>query len=505
MRKHIILLASLLGIGNLYAQNIQDAVRYSQNGIYGNARYTALSGAFSPLGGNLSAINDNPAASAVFLENQMDFSLLIAGNNSKSNFQGNVFDKNYTDVQLSNAGIVMVYNLWDESSIWNKISLGVNYKLDNSYGDNMLTGGLNNHSVSNYFVEVANGVNLELLQLQREETISSLYRYLGRTYGSNAQTAFLGYQAYLIDPLDPDNPKNNQYASNVSGNQFDQRKDAFERGYQSTIAFNLGTQLLDNLYLGINLNAHLLDYERRDVFREKVLDETSYISFIHFEENLRAFGTGFSGQIGAIYKLENGLRLGFTYTTPKWTRIEEETMQYLEVDHYPKGNLTTEIISPNVVNVYEKYTLRTPGKVGASIAYVIGTHGLISLQYDYTNYANTRYKPRNHTYFANQNDIMKTALGESNSLRLGGEYNIGLLSLRGGLHYQESPYKDSDIMGDTKGFSLGFGLRFSGIDLDFAYLNSSQDTSSLLLSTDMNSYNLDKTQHNFVASLGFKF
>lgn len=504
MRKHIILIASLLGLGNLYAQNIQDAVRYSQNGIYGNARYTALSGAFSPLGGNLSSINDNPAASAVFLENSMDFSLLIAGNNGKSDFYSNTLSKSYTDVQVSNAGIVIVNNNRNESSIWNKVSFGANYKLDQSYGHNTVAGGINDYSLSDYFVNVANGTSLDLLQIQSGESVTSLYRYLGSNYGSNAQTAFLGYQGYLIDPV-KDNDENKDYVSNVSGNQFDQRKNAFERGYQSTIAFNLGGQLLDNLYLGINLNAHLIDYERTDVFREKVLDETSYVGYIQFEENLRTFGTGFSGQLGAIYKLENGLRLGFTYTTPKWTRIEEETMQYLEVEHYPKGNFARDIVNPGVINVYERYTLRTPGKVGASLAYVIGTHGLISVQYDYTNYANTRFKPRSNSYFSVQNDIMKLELAESNSIRIGGEYNLGLLSLRGGLHYQESPYKDSKIMSDTKGYSLGFGLRFYGLDFDFAYLNSNQDTNNLLIATDSNSYKLDRTQHNFVTTVSFKF
>lgn len=504
MRKHIILAASLIGIGNLYAQNIRDAVRYSQNGIYGNARYTSLSGAFSPLGGNLSAINDNPASSAVFLNNQVDFSLLIAGNNGKSNFNNHSLSKNYTDTQVSNAGVVMVYNNWDESSIWNKFTFGINYKLDKAFGHNEVANGINDYSISDQFAAIANGVDLELLELKSGESISSLYRYLGGNYGNNAQTAFLAYQAYVIDPKTID-PKNSEYLSNVSGKDFDQTKSLYERGYQSTIAFNFGTQLIDNLYLGLNLNAHVLDYERSDVFSETVVDQTSYVSFIHYEENLRAYGTGFSGQLGAIYRLDNGIRLGLTYSTPRWTRIEEETLQYIEVNHYPDGKLTTDIVNPNVLNIYERYTLRTPGKVGASFAYIFGTQGLISLQYDYTNYANTKFKPRSNSYFGEQNDIMNDALTESNSIRVGGEYNIGIVSLRGGLHYQESPYKDTKIMGDTKGYSLGIGFKFSGINLDLAYLESSQDTKNRMLVTNSNTYKLDKTQHNFVASLVIDF
>lgn len=504
MKKHIILAASLLGIATLHAQNIDDALRYSQNGIYGNARYTAMSGAFSALGGNMSAINDNPASSAVFLDNKIDFSLLIGGNKAKSKFNNTSQSGNYTDFQVANAGVNLVYHYWDESSIWNKFTVGANYKLDNAYGFNSRIQGINDYSLADYFVNLANGIQLDLLNLTGNESYADLYTYLGQNYGSNAQTAFLGYQGYLIDPVDPDNPDNTQYTPNTSGNSFDQRKTLSERGYQGTFSFNLGAQLVEDLYLGLNLNSHILDYERNDIFQEVPQDAYSNIDYVAFSENLRTYGSGFSAQLGAIYRLENGMRFGFTYTTPKWTKIEEETSQAIESDYFDNGTLKTVVVNPRVLNVYERYTLRTPGKVGASFAYVFATDGLISLQYDYTNHANIRFKPRSNSYFGNQNDIIQDALQESSSLRLGGEYNIGVMSLRGGLHYQQSPYKDSNIMGDTKGYSLGFGFNFEGVNLDLAYLQSSQKSNSLMLPTDSNTYRMDKTQQNFVFTVGFR-
>lgn len=506
MKKHIILAACLLGIGNLYAQDIHDALRYSNNGIYGNARYSAMSGAFGALGGNLSAINDNPASSAVFLDSKMDFSVLIAGNKANSNFNNSSVNKSYTDTQIANAGLTLVYDNWDESSIWNKFTVGMNYKLDNTYGQNGTIEGINNYSLSNYFADVANGISLDLLNLRDNESYSDLYSYLGETHGSNAQTAFLGYQAFVIDPVDPDNPDNTEYTSNVSGTEFDQRKTISERGYQGTFAFNVGAQLMDNLYLGLNLNTHVIDYERTDVFEEFPLDSNSEVTYIGFAESLRTYGSGFSGQLGAIYRLDNGMRFGLTYSSPKWTRIEEKTMQSIESDYYDGGNLKTARVRPNVVNVYEKYNLRTPGKVGASFAYVFGSEGLISVQYDYTNNANTRFKPRSNTYFGDQNDIMKDALQASSSVRIGGEYNVlSFMSLRAGAHYQESPYKDSKVMSDTKGYSLGFGFKFDGINIDLAYLESSQDTNNLMLPTDNATYGFDKTQRNFVITAGINF
>ena len=58
-----LLLASAL---SLQAQSETDAFRLSQTGLAGSARYQALAGAFTALGGDLSAIAYNPAATAVF-------------------------------------------------------------------------------------------------------------------------------------------------------------------------------------------------------------------------------------------------------------------------------------------------------------------------------------------------------------------------------------------------------------------------------------------------------
>ena len=50
----------------ILAQDVTDAVRYSMDEIQGTARFRAMSGAFGALGGDMSAVNINPAGSAIF-------------------------------------------------------------------------------------------------------------------------------------------------------------------------------------------------------------------------------------------------------------------------------------------------------------------------------------------------------------------------------------------------------------------------------------------------------
>jgi long-subunit fatty acid transport protein len=71
-------------------------------------------------------------------------------------------------------------------------------------------------------------------------------------------------------------------------------------------------------------------------------------------------------------------------------------------------------------------------------------------------------------------------LGAMNSYRLGGEYRIEQVSLRAGYRFEESPYADSDFVGDLNGFSAGVGYNFGASRLDLAYSRTEQDVNSYL-------------------------
>ena len=73
----IMVLACFVASGQI----IDDVVRYSTENTLGTARFQAMGGAFGALGGDLSAINVNPAGSAVF--NYSQFS--VNGSNYNRN------------------------------------------------------------------------------------------------------------------------------------------------------------------------------------------------------------------------------------------------------------------------------------------------------------------------------------------------------------------------------------------------------------------------------------
>ena len=60
------------------------------------------------------------------------------------------------------------------------------------------------------------------------------------------------------------------------------------------------------------------------------------------------------------------------------------------------------------------------------------------------------------------NDEISSALDGVSTFRLGGEYRLGLVSLRGGYRFEQSPYVDETTVGDLNGYSAGLGFNFGG-------------------------------------------
>ena len=85
--KNIIFLIALGASYITYAQTLSYndiGVLFTKENIDGTARFNAMSGAFGALGGDMSAIESNPAGAAVFLKSELSFSLDFNGIDTKA-------------------------------------------------------------------------------------------------------------------------------------------------------------------------------------------------------------------------------------------------------------------------------------------------------------------------------------------------------------------------------------------------------------------------------------
>jgi hypothetical protein len=504
MKKISILIIAVLTMGLCDAQNSNDGLRYAEESILGTARYTAMSGAFGALGGDFSSMAINPAGSAVFLNNSASISLALIDRENSTRYFNNPNRSINTDVNISNAGAVFVFDHPNDGSSLKKFTLGVNYNISRNLSDDIFVSGRGKQSIDSFFLEQAQGVPLNLLELQPGESISELYQYLGETEGVGAQNALLGFQGFIFDPVDGGNPMNTQYISNIASGVFDQKYSKFSEGYVGKYTFNMAVQYTDNFFFGLNLNSHIIDYNQSTLLLENNNNEGSLVNSVAFENNLSALGAGFSAQLGGIGKLSENVRVGLSYDTPTWYRISEETTQYLETSREIDNQVINEVIDPRVLNIYEDYDLRTPGKVALSAAYIFNQKGLISVDYSYKDFSNIKFGPDNDPVFIEQNNLISNTLAGASSIKVGGEYRFQELSFRGGFRYEESPYEDKDIMGDLEGFSVGIGYNFGNYNFDMAYARAEQSRNQQLYNVGLtDTAAIDTVYRNIVFTLGF--
>lgn len=503
MKKLTILMIGVLSMSNLTAQDISDALRYSQDNIQGSARFRALSGAFGALGGDMSAVNLNPAGSAIFSRSHASLSLSSLNiSNDLSYFNG----RNSTSdskIDLHQAGGAFVFANTNQNSSWKKFVISVAYDKTADHDNQWFASGRNTNSIDNYFLAYAQGLRLDEISRFTGETISQAYGEIGSFYGYGNQQAFLGYESYILEPVN-DNDANTIYTSNIASGTFNQQYNYIARGYNGKVSFNAAAQYEDKLYLGINLNTHFINYDKSTFLRETNSNPGSLITNVNFENNLLTTGNGFSFQLGAILKLTEELRAGFTYNSPTWFTIFEETTQGVStfVDDID-GSFIADV-NPNVINIFPEYRLRSPGKISGSLAYVFGNKGLLSFDYSRRDYSNMEFRPKNDIFFITQNETINNVFQSANTYRFGGEYKFKQFSFRGGYRFEESPYKDDMIVGDLTGYSLGLGYNFGNTRLDLTFDQAERTVNNPLFSVGLtDAATIDAVNSNVTLSLAF--
>lgn len=502
MKKFSLLVIGALSMSSIFAQDISDAVRYSMDEIQGTARFRSMSGAFGALGGDMSAVSINPAGSAIFNNSHASISLSSLAINNDVRFFNSFNSSSETKIDLNQTGAAFVFENSSQDSNWKKFVLSVAYDKTANLENNWFASGTNTNSIDSYFLSYAQGLRLDEISGLPGESFTNAYSEIGSFYGYGNQQAFLGYESYILEPNE-NIDENTLYTSNIAPGLFNQRYNYNARGYNGKFSFNVASQYKDKLYLGLNLNSHFINYERTTFLNESNSNAGSSVSNVQFENNLSTIGAGFSFQLGAIAKLTDEFRVGLAFDSPTWYTIAEETSQYISTIRDDGESNITQVINPNIINIFPDYRLQTPGKLTGSLAYIFGEQGLLSFDYSRKDYGSIKFKPTSDVYFAAQNNIINDNLKVASTYRIGGEYRLKEFSFRGGYRLEESPYENESYYGDLNGFSLGLGYNFGNIKLDLAYDQSDRTINNRLYSVGLtDAAIIDSKNSNVTLTLG---
>ncbi len=480
MKKIILAAICAVTAASLSAQDVTDALRFSQIEYYGTARSMAMGNAFTALGGDIGSIHINPAGSAVNNYSQVAItpSVNILAGSADYSSVGNVDnsysrnDNSKTRFTLPNIGVVTHYNTGRKTGL-KSISFGIVGSATSFYNENMLASGINGQSSYMGYLSALASAD----QLTTDELGSARYGDMDTYYWP----AMVAYRSGMINSTGDGNymsPAEGYSDGSYSLNgELDQSYGRVTKGSKYDMVFNFGMNFNDKFYFGANFGIVALTYKSNKYISEVAVDyndfpcltegQSDYFKGMRFREAYSAEGSGVYAKVGFIAIPAEGLRVGAAIQTPTANYITEHLWYSGYTDfQYASGS---ETINANEEYVYE-YRLISPYRVNAGIAYTIPGFGLISADYEMADYSTMKFKETDswsNGYFDGSNQTIKDYAGVSHMLRIGAEYiPIQGIALRAGYNLTTTPERYLDENGEKTApsankhtFSFGVGYQ----------------------------------------------
>lgn len=530
--------------GRLMGQSyfdITDMLRFAQTDYTsGSARSSAMGGAFTSLGADLSSLSINPAGLGMYQSCDVGVTFSVLSN--KTNIKGigapvNNQRNSQTPMKFNNIGIA--FNVWEGSGKLTNINLGVSYNNIASYNSTAA------YEVYNQPVSIADVLINQLQDMSMFGGITQDMMNSSSEPFNNPQImmsewgSVLAYQtevvygesdgSYSLHRSLSDHAKTNSYLKTQT------------RGSSDDFDFSVGGNVSSILYFGASLGVRSINYSESNLYEEAYTNNTVEfpIQFMMYDQYVKVNGSGFNGKFGLTVRPVGGLRIGVAVHTPTYISLTK----YYNADmraRFTEATGINDVTKSSAVNSYS-YSYTTPAKLLAGLSYTFGNWGVISADYERVWYNGMRLKNVDLDVAEHYKEQIKDYYKAGNNLRVGIELKpASFLAFRGGFGYSGNFLRgvddksgelrmfdryDSPVVYKTLSGSAGFGLRFNSVYVDFAYVfnrlsytpymlfyyqrDNEEPISQVGSTTDgenfLLSYKQDIDRHGFMLSLGFRF
>ncbi len=471
MKRIIFVLFCLAFFMGAKAQNEVDALRYAFMNPIGTARYSGLGGAMGALGGDLTTMAFNPAGIGVYRSSTMAITPTWTNTKVNSSYMERQNNSTANNMHLSNIGFVS--SIPDVGGGFKFVNFGFAYNQLANYKRNIYISGVNQYSsLLDEKAEYANQFGIE----------DNLF-----------------YEAYLINPIENGDGYNNPYTGNGYGEY--QTNSIQSKGYAGQYEFSVAANFSDILYAGISFGILHVSYEESSIYSETPPSTVPNLKYFDSKNYFNTKGNGYNFKFGVIGRVTDWFRLGAAIHTPTFfnnmkEKYNAEVYSEFENDSYnykdPDG--------------YFDWELSTPFKAIGSAAFIFGKMGLISFDYEFIDYSNMNMQSFDYS-FQTENDAISGLYGVASDFKVGGEYNYGPLSIRGGWAYYGSPYQTKQINENAYNmvYSGGLGFKTNLIFVDFTCKYSEKEEYFFMYDASDAISKLDNTQLSFITTMGFKF
>lgn len=472
MKKILLILLLAYSLSPIaYSQDVQ---RFAERSTIGTARYIGMGGAMTAIGGDPSAAMVNPAGLGLYRRSEISVSI----DETIDNTQQVGSNDTYQRTRFAAPQISAIW-AWGNSQkqrglVYNNFMFSLN-RLANFNRDIVVKGaGMGMVPTICNITNDEGGVSEEFLVNKPWDDVEIGW------------LSILGYEAYLIDPIE-----NNKWKPAVDFT--DGSLSISETGTSDQYTLSWAGNISNQWYIGIGLNIPTINYTKHTSLREENKQNSSSAEL---KSMFHVSGVGVSGSFGLIYRPIQALRIGASLQTPTILSLSRQSTG----DMYSTiAGQKYEVLTPEsgVMDI----DIASPLRTSVSVAGQMGKIGLIAVQHDY----------------AHSNEME-----DIHTLRMGAEAQVTRgLFLNAGYVYESSFMKEdpkwllgyNEIRTDmdyrytaaTQYASAGIGYRSDVVVAQLAYQYGWQTIHQYASEEQALPCYVDSHTHRIVATLAWRF
>lgn len=486
MKRYFIFGLGILLCKPVISQSPDESRRYIQSATGGTALSIGMGGATGAVGADFSNAATNPAGIGLYRRNEMAFSPSLFNFSSNATFYGTQEDDRKFNFNFSN--LHMVLHFPSENKLktkgWLSTTLGFGFNRNNGLHQRFTLRGVNpESSIASAYASVSQGIAPGAL----DPTGAKMF-----------------YDAYLID-LDTSAANPNTYypAWAMPYGGATQRITMETAGRLSETNIVFAANHSNRLYLGGTLAIRRIMYEQNLTHTERnETDSAAWFNSLEYSRRYTDRGLGVGFRLGAIYRVQDWVRIGGSVLIPL-----DYNMKTYYSSELKSTNGAIQNFHSNLVEGSYDYKFRQAFRYTGSMAFIIGKHGIVSVDYEGVDHSSTKFVTDDGALDSG-NDRMRAAFRKTGNLRIGAEARFNDNYLRAGYQKIASALTNTQSIGDINQFSIGAGYRNDGFLVDLAYAYSIQKENFAPYNPDLapvQTVPLSFNRHILVLTLGTRF
>ena len=298
MKKKLIVLIMIAGCTSSFAQMTSiDALKFIQTDINGTARYVSMAGAFGALGGDPSAIKDNPAGLGIYRRSDLSTSLNLTMQGTRSNWDGNVKKDHLYKGKLDNISYILALPTWAQEDGLSKGLLYSNFsfsynRLKNFDRNMIISGNGFGSSLTDYMANLVNWAEVYARRAFIEDDMTFDNKHI-------AWLSVLGCKSHLINELFDEEGKHVGWRPELAdGEKTVPTYRLQERGYVDEYVLAWSGNFSNRFYLGASFNISTVNYRIFSSYREDLVERGN--GYFMLENEYMASGVGVNLKLGEI-------------------------------------------------------------------------------------------------------------------------------------------------------------------------------------------------------------